>query len=51
MNTLKNVKYIRLTVCDGSGIKIYQQKRKVKYADYKTRKCYVSVHEVKGVRE
>lgn len=41
MNTLKNVKYIWLTVCDGSGIKIYQQKRKVKYA----------VHEVKGVRE
>ena len=41
-----NVKYIWLTVNDGSGIKIYQQKRKVSYADYKARKYYVSVHEV-----
>lgn len=40
------VKYIWLTVCDGSGVKIYQQKRKVTYADYKARKYYVSVHEV-----
>lgn len=40
------VKYIWLTVCDGSGVKIYQQKRKVAYADYKARKYYVIVHEV-----
>lgn len=41
-----NVKYVWLTVCDESRIKIYQQKRGVSYADYKARKYYVSVHEV-----
>lgn len=42
-----NVKYIWLTIDDGSGIKIYLQKRKVSYADYKPKKYYISVHEVK----
>lgn len=43
----KNVKYIWLTVNDGSKIKIYYQKKPVLYADYKPNKYYVSVHEVK----
>ena len=42
----KNVKYIWLTVADGSGIKIYYQKKGVSYADYKPGMYYVSVHEV-----
>ena len=42
----KNIKYIWLTIGDGSNIKIYLQKRKVSYADYKPKKYYVSVHEV-----
>lgn len=42
----KNVKYIWLTVNDGSDIKIYLQKKGVTYADYKPGKYYVSVHEV-----
>jgi len=42
----KNVKYIWLTIDDGSNIKIYEQKRKVTYADYKPKKYYISVHEV-----
>ena len=42
----KNVKYIWLTIRDNSHIKIYQQKHKVAYADYKPRKYYISVHEV-----
>ncbi len=42
-----NVKYIWLTIDDGSGIKVYLQKRKVLYADYKPKKYYISVHEVK----
>lgn len=42
----KNVKYIWMTIDDGSNIKIYKQKRKVSYADYIPRKYYVSVHEV-----
>lgn len=42
----KNVKYIWLTVYDGSGIKIYFQKKGVSYADYKPGKYYISVHEV-----
>lgn len=41
-----NVKYIWLTVKDQSGIKIYKQRRGVKYADYKLNRYYVSVHEV-----
>jgi hypothetical protein len=41
----KNVKYIWLTIDDSSGIKIYQQKKKVRYADYLPKKYYVSVHE------
>lgn len=40
------VKYIWLTINDGSDVKIYFQKRKVTYADYKPKKYYVSVHEV-----
>lgn len=42
----KNVKYIWLTIDDGSHIKIYHQKKCVTYADYKPGKYYVSVHEV-----
>ena len=42
----KNVKYIWMTIDDGSQIKIYFQKRKVTYADYRPGKYYVSVHEV-----
>lgn len=42
----KNVKYIWLTIDDGSDIKIYKQKKPVSYADYKPGKFYVSVHEV-----
>lgn len=41
-----SVKYVWLTVDDGSGVKIYQQKRGVSYADYKARRYYVSVHEI-----
>ncbi len=41
-----NVKYIWLTINDKSNIKIYFQRRKVSYADYKPNKYYVSVHEV-----
>lgn len=41
-----SVKYVWLTIDDGSNIKIYQQKRGVRYADYKAHKYYVSVHEV-----
>ena len=41
-----NVKYIWLTINDKSDIKIYFQKKKVSYADYKPKKYYVSVHEV-----
>lgn len=40
------VKYIWLTIDDGSNIKIYDQKRTVLYADYQPKKFYVSVHEV-----
>lgn len=43
---VKSVKYVWLTVNDDSHIKIYLQKRKVTYADYKPHKYYVSVHEV-----
>lgn len=42
----KNVKYEWLTVNDGTGIKIYKQKKTVSYADYIPGKYYVSVHEV-----
>ena len=42
----KNVKYIWLTIDDGSGIKIYKQKKRVSYADYIPGRYYVSVHEV-----
>jgi hypothetical protein len=41
-----NVKYIWLTINDKSNIKIYFQRRKVSYADYKPNKYYVSIHEV-----
>jgi hypothetical protein len=42
----KNVKYIWLTIDDGSNIKIYHQKKGVAYADYRADMYYVSVHEV-----
>ncbi len=42
----KNVKYLWLTVDDGSKIKIYYQKKGVTYADYVPGMYYVSVHEV-----
>ena len=41
----RNVKYVWMTIDDGSGVKIYKQKRKVLYADYKPHRYYVSVHE------
>lgn len=41
----KNVKYIWLTIDDGSGIKVYHQKKGVTYADYLPGMYYVSVHE------
>lgn len=41
----KNVKYIWMTIPDGSNIKIYKQKKKVAYADYKSGMFYVSPHE------
>jgi len=40
-----NVKYIWLTVDDGSQIKIYYQKNTVSYADYKPQYYYISVYE------
>lgn len=40
------VKYIWLTIDDGSGIKIYKQRHGVSYADYRPGMFYVSVHEV-----
>lgn len=40
-----NVKYIWLTVDDGSQIKIYYQKNIVSYADYKPHYYYISVYE------
>lgn len=43
-----NVKYFWYTTKDNSNIKIYYQRRKVNYADYKIDKYYVSVHEVLG---
>lgn len=42
----KNIKYIWLTIADGSDVKIYYQRRGVKYADYRAGMYYVSVHEV-----
>lgn len=44
----KHVKYVWLTVNDGSNVKIYYQRHGVDYADYLPNKYYVSVHEVKG---
>lgn len=41
----KSVKYIWLTVGDGSGVKIYKQRKRVTYADYRPKMYYVSVHE------
>jgi hypothetical protein len=40
-----NVKYIWLTIDDGSQIKIYYQKNTVSYADYKPQYYYISVYE------
>lgn len=42
----KNVKYVWLTINDGSNIKIYHQRKGVSYADYKAGMYYISVHEV-----
>lgn len=39
------VKYVWLTTNDGSNVKIYEQRRRVTYADYQPGKYYVSVHE------
>lgn len=41
----KNVKYIWMTIADGSNIKIYKQKKKVAYADYRGEMFYISPHE------
>lgn len=41
-----NVKYIWLTVADGSAVKVYHQRKTVRYADYRPGMYYVSVHEV-----
>lgn len=43
---LYSVKYEWFTMKDESDIKIYWQKRKVSYADYKPGLIYVSVYEV-----
>ena len=42
----KNVKYVWLTINDGSRVKIYHQKKGVVYADYIPGMYYISVHEV-----
>jgi hypothetical protein len=42
----KNVKYIWFTIKDKSNIKIYYQKKKVSYADYKKGMYYISPHEI-----
>lgn len=44
----KNVKYIWYTIADRSHIKVYHQKKRVAYADYRPYLYYVSVHEVLG---
>ena len=41
----KNVKYIWMTILDGSNIKIYKQKKKVAYTNYKNRMYYITPHE------
>ena len=41
----KNVKYIWMTIADESNIKIYKQKKKVAYADYRSGMFYISPHE------
>ena len=46
-----HVKYEWFTIDDGSGIKIYRQKRTVTYADYKPGMYYVSVHEATDGKE
>jgi len=43
-----NVKFLWLTIVDGSKVKIYKQQKCVMYADYRPQKFYVSVHEVLG---
>jgi hypothetical protein len=42
----EHVKYLWLTANDSSGVKVYEQKRSVEYADYKPGMLYVSVYEV-----
>lgn len=44
-----NVKYDWLTLQDDSHIKVYHQKRTVKYADYLVGKYYVSPYQIKIV--
>lgn len=46
-NFINEVKYIWLTAKDASDIKIYYQKRTVKYADYKEEMFYISPFEIK----
>ena len=41
-----HIKYVWLTIPDGSNVKIYHQRHTVAYADYKVGKYYVSVYEV-----
>lgn len=43
----EHVKYIWMTVSDGSNVKIYWQQRPVEYADYKPGLFYVSPFEVR----
>lgn len=40
-----HIKYIWLTACDNSNVKIYYQKAPVNYADYLPNKYYVSIFE------
>ncbi len=42
----EHIKYVWMTVPDGSGIKIYWQQRTVEYADYKSGMYYVSPFEI-----
>ena len=42
----QNVKYLWLTTPDESGVKIYDQLRRVPYADYRPYHYYVSVYDV-----
>ena len=43
----EHIKYIWMTVPDGSDIKIYWQQRTVEYADYKPGMYYISPFEIR----